>query len=64
MLISERYKERRYQEGLAKGLTKGLAEGEAKMARRWQDWNNRRLAAESRGEQFEEPPPAVPPTQD
>ena len=56
LLISERYKERRYQEG--------LAEGEAKMARRWQDWNNRRLAAESRGEQFEEPPPAVPPTQD
>ena len=56
MLISERYKERRYQEG--------LAEGAAKMARKWQDWNNRRLAAESRGEQFDEPPPAVPSTQD
>ena len=60
MLISERYKERRYQEGLAEGL----AEGAAKMARKWQDWNNRRLAAEARGEQFDEPPPVVPSTQD
>jgi hypothetical protein len=60
LLISERYKERRYQEGVAKGL----AEGAAKMARKWQDWNNRRLAAESRGEQFDEPTPAVPSTQD
>ena len=60
LLISERYKERRYQEGVAKGLAKGAA----KMARKWQDWNNRRLAAESLGEQFDEPPPAVPSTQD
>ena len=68
MLISERYKERRYQEGMAKGLAegevKGLAEGAAKMARKWQDWNNRRLAAEARGEQFDEPPPVVLSTQD
>ena len=68
LLISERYKERRYQEGMAKGLAegevKGLAEGAAKMARKWQDWNNRRLAAEARGEQFDEPPPVVPSTQD
>ena len=33
------------------------AEGREEMAQRWQDWNNRRLAAEGRGEPFDEPPP-------
>ena len=33
------------------------AEGREEMAQKWQDWNNRRLAAEDRGEPFNEPPP-------
>ena len=33
------------------------AEGREEMAQKWQDWNNRRLAAEGRGEPFDEPPP-------
>ena len=47
-------------EGRAKGVAEGRAEGMAEgreMAQRWQDWNNRRLAAEGRGEPFDEPPP-------
>ena len=51
--------------GIAEGRAKGMAEGEIagrargreEMAQRWQDWNNRRLAAADRGEPFDEPPP-------
>ena len=43
--------------GIAEGRAKGMAEGREEMAQRWQDWNNRRLAAEGRGEPFDEPPP-------
>ena len=43
--------------GIAEGRAKGMAEGREEMAQRWQDWNNRRLAAEGRGEPFNEPPP-------
>ena len=42
--------------GIAEGRAKGMAEGR-EMAQKWQDWNNRRLAAEGRGEPFDEPPP-------
>ena len=35
------------------------AEGREEMAQKWQDWNNRRLAAADRGEPFNEPPPAI-----
>ena len=44
-------------EGRAKGRAEGMAEGREEMAQRWQDWNSRRLAAEVRGEPFDEPPP-------
>ena len=43
--------------GMAEGRAKGMAEGREEMAQRWQDWNNRRLAAAGRGEPFDEPPP-------
>ena len=47
--------------GIAKGRTEGHAEGEAKGRAEerslWQEWNARRLDAESRGEPFTEPPP-------
>ena len=43
--------------GVAEGRAEGMAEGREEMAQRWQDWNNRRLAAEGRGEPFDEPPP-------
>jgi flagellar biosynthesis/type III secretory pathway protein FliH len=83
MLISERYKAKRFAEGRAEGLEEGRAEGleqgkaegleegraegleEGKATgkeqerMRWNDWNSRRMAAEARGEKFEEPPPSI-----
>ena len=48
-------------EGIAEGKTEGIAEGkvEGKAEERhlWINWNNRRLAAEAKGETFSEPPP-------
>ena len=62
-MLSERYLQRRFKEG--------RAEGQAEEYRRWEAWNNRRLAAEARGELFTEPPPSLdrangtpPPRQD
>ena len=58
--IIEQYRKERdarmKAEGIAEGRAKGVAEGR-EMAQKWQDWNNRRLAAEGRGEPFDEPPP-------
>ena len=50
-------------EGYAKGWAEGYAEGRAELARirsAWLSWNARRLDSESRGESFDEPPPAPP----
>ncbi len=66
--IADRLKERREKfkneliaEGIAKGKAEGIAEGEARgiarLAAEVADWNERRLAAEARGEKFDEPPP-------
>ena len=35
----------------------GVEEGVAKRDREWQAWNADRIAAEERGEPFDEPPP-------
>jgi hypothetical protein len=51
MLISERYKAKRFAEG--------RAVGKEEERKRWRDWNSRRMAAEARGEKFEEPPPSI-----
>ncbi len=59
--IIEQYRKERdarmKAEGEVAGRARGIAEGREEMAQRWQDWNNRRLAAEGRGEPFDEPPP-------
>ena len=47
--------ERGRAEGIAKGRSEGVAENDAK----WRAWNARRLAAESKGEPFDEPPPGL-----
>ena len=50
-------------EGIAEGRVKGAAEGEARgraeVVAEVVAWNERRLAAEERGEPFDEPPPGV-----
>ncbi len=49
-LISEKYLNRREK--------RGRAEGSAEERKRWVGWNERRLDAESKGEEFTEPPPS------
>ena len=49
-------------EGRAEGHAAGQAEGRAevqRMQRLWQEWNQRRLAHEAKGEPFNEPPPSL-----
>ena len=46
-------------EGIAEGRVKGAAEGRAELVAEVVAWNELRLAAEARGESFDEPPPGV-----
>ena len=41
------------------GLEKGREQGSAEASARWGAWNERRLAAEAKGEPFNEPTPAT-----
>ena len=56
-LMLEPYLKRRFNEGRAQGLAQGRAEAERETDAKLQDWNNRRLDAEARGERFDEPLP-------
>ena len=51
--------ERGRAEGIAKGVKDGRAEERAEISARIREWNNRRLAAEAKGEPFDEPPPGL-----
>ena len=58
--IADRLRERRENfraELIAEGIAEGKAEGKAELAAKVADWNKRRLEAEARGEEFDEPPP-------
>ena len=56
-LMLEPYLKRRFNEGVAQGEERGRAEAERETDAKLQDWNNRRLDAEARGERFDEPLP-------
>ena len=60
-MLAESFLKRRYeaglQEGREEGRDEGIQAGRREMLQRWGEWNRRRLEAESRAEQFEEPPP-------
>ena len=58
-MLAERYLRRRYEAGKAEGLKEGEERGVAQAWEVWQDWNQRRLAAEAASEQFNEPPPEL-----
>ena len=45
-------------EGKAEGRAEGKAQGKAEANRQWLDWLQRKTDAESRGEDFTDPPPA------
>lgn len=66
-MLAERYLKKRYAEGRAEGEAEGRAEGRAEGEEvahslyppEIREWNRRRLEAEARGEDFNEPPPSV-----
>lgn len=51
--------EKRRRQARAEGMAEGIAEGRAELVAEVVAWNERRLAAEARGEPFDEPPPGV-----
>ena len=61
MVIAAYYSRRKRRENLETGRTEGFAEGRAKGLDEansvWQEWNRRRIAAETAGQPFDEPPP-------
>ena len=50
-------------EGREEGREEGRAEGRAENQAAWEAWNERRMAAEQRGEPFDEPPPGTSSTE-
>ena len=46
-------------EGIAEGRAEGISEGRAELVAEVVAWNERRLAADAKGEPFDEPPPGV-----
>ena len=49
-----------FEQGKAEGKAEGIAEGVAEAYRQIAEWDERRKAAEARGEPFTEPPPGTP----
>ena len=47
------------EKGRAEGVEKGRSEGRSDLAAEIREWNARRLAAQSKGEPFDEPPPGL-----
>ena len=70
-MVAARYIEERYlnplrakrikreQEAMRKIREEGRKQGSAEAHARWETWNERRLAAEAKGEPFNEPTPAT-----
>ena len=49
--------QKRREQAHAEGVAKGHAQGVSDRDREWRTWNADRIAAEERGEPFDEPPP-------
>ena len=49
------------EQGLEQGREQGREQGFAEANSLWEEWNNRRLAAEAAGQPFTEPPPSLHP---
>ncbi len=52
MFLTQLYKER-----LKRKIKQAKAEAKAEERGLWEEWNNRRLEAEAKGDEFNEPPP-------
>ena len=53
MVLSEWYREWRYNRGFADGIAKGFEQTQ----KMWEDWLRRKETAEAEGREFNEPPP-------
>ena len=57
-MLAERYLKKRYTEGKAEGKAEGEKAAHSLYPPEIQAWNRRRIEAEQRGEDFNEPPPS------
>ena len=55
----EKYREQGQKQGREQGQEQGRDQGRKEMAARWREWNQRRLDAQARDEDFGEPPPVA-----
>ena len=46
-------------QGIEVGRSEGIEVGRSETQREWARWNERRIAAERRGDKFDEPPPGA-----
>ena len=53
VVLSEWYREWRYNKGVADGIAQGIAKNQ----KEWEAWNRRREQAAAEGREFTEPPP-------
>ena len=64
-MISEMFKQQRFEAGRQQGRREVRQEARQEIAARlkaWEDWNRRRETAQANGEPFTEPPPTLNPT--
>ena len=58
-MISEMFKQQRFEQGIAQGIELGITKGAQTQQKAWEDWNRRRETAQANGEPFTEPPPTL-----
>ncbi len=56
-IITNRFTTPIIEKHRAEGRTEGRTEGRSETNEAWREWNRRRMAAESQGMPFDEPPP-------
>ena len=57
VVLSEWYREWRYNRGVADGLAQGITQGAEQTQKMWEEWLRRKETAEAEGREFDEPPP-------
>ena len=57
LIFAEKYLKHRFERGLEQGREEGREEGADEERQRWNEWNDRRKAAEQAGEEFTDPAP-------
>ena len=58
-MISEMFKQQRFEAGRQEGDRLGYRRGRQTQHKAWEDWNRRRETAQANGEPFTEPPPTL-----